>query len=64
MDREDWEQAQRVIAPNASLCPKCRGMRFLQYDAPPGHPLFDAVRPCPLCRHELGDKPIFPRKGQ
>ena len=64
MNCEDWEEARRVIAPNASLCPKCRGMRFLQFDVPPGHPLSAALRPCPLCRHAQSNKLSFPGKGE
>lgn len=30
-------------------CSRCRDMRMLAYDAPPGHPLFSKVIPCPDC---------------
>jgi len=47
---EEWRKLPKAIAPHAALCPKCKGMRFLQFDVLPGHPLFDKIAPCPLCR--------------
>jgi len=48
----------KIQPPDARLCPRCHGMLYLAYDVPPGHKLFSATTPCPVCacrrdvRHE------------
>lgn len=54
--RRNERNFTQLRPPDERICPKCKGIKFLAYDVPAGHPLFSQIKPCDVCSTDMQQK--------